>query len=50
LSAGAAPRCFLHRGAAGYLSGLYGSQQFHRKESHLDADSIVEDLRRVALQ
>ena len=37
-------RQFVHRYARGYVSGLYGSQQFHRRESGLDADSIVADL------
>lgn len=30
-----------HRGAEGYASGLYGSKEFHRKESGLDPESIV---------
>jgi transketolase len=35
---------FVHRYARGYVSGLYGSQQFHRRESGLDAESIVANL------
>ncbi len=35
---------FTHRCAKGYLSGKYGSQQFHRKECGLDADSILRLL------
>jgi transketolase len=32
---------FTHRHALGYVSGLYGSQKFHRAECGLDAASIV---------
>jgi transketolase len=35
------PASFSHRSAAGYVSGLYGSQKFHRRESGLDASSIM---------
>jgi len=35
---------FTHRTACGYLSGLYGSQAFHRRESQLDSASILEAL------
>ena len=35
---------FSHRCAKGYLSGTYGSQQFHRKENGLDPDSILAEL------
>ena len=35
------PASFSHRSAAGYVSGLYGSQKFHRRESGLDAASIM---------
>jgi transketolase len=31
---------FIHLHALGYISGLYGSQKFHRKESCLDISSI----------
>jgi len=40
LSMGEAPRRFTHRAALGYPSGLYGSQQFHRRECGLDPESI----------
>lgn len=32
---------FIHRHAKGYPSGLYGSQNFHRKESGLDKEAIM---------
>jgi transketolase len=32
---------FTHRHAQGYVSGLYGSQNFHRKECQLDPASIL---------
>jgi len=35
---------FTHRVARGYVTGLYGSQKFHRKESLLDAASILAAL------
>jgi transketolase len=35
---------FVHRHALGYISGLYGSQKFHRKECGLDPVSILEAL------
>lgn len=44
LTAGQPPRRFSHRFARGYLSGLYGSQSFHRRECGLDAASIVADF------
>jgi transketolase len=43
---GAAPETFTHRHALGYVSGLYGSQQFHRRECGLDPDSLVAALDR----
>jgi transketolase len=42
LEAGAAPRRFACRAAQGYVSGLYGSQKFHRAESGLDPESLLE--------
>jgi transketolase len=48
LCAGVAPRRFIHRCAAGYASGLYGSQQFHRRECGIDGASIVAALREAA--
>jgi transketolase len=38
---GDVPERFCHRYACGYISGLYGSQRFHRAESGLDAMSIM---------
>lgn len=40
LTEGIAPR-FTHRAARGYVSGLYGSQQYHRKECGLDPAAIL---------
>jgi transketolase len=37
-------RRLTHRFARGYVSGLYGSQKFHRKESQLDPESILAAL------
>jgi transketolase len=37
-------RHFTHAYAQGYVSGLYGSQRFHRKESGLDPDAILKSL------
>ena len=42
--AGRMPPRFTHRYATGYVSGRYGSQNFHRRESGLDAASIVKAL------
>lgn len=39
-SRGLQPGRLIHRYALGYPSGHYGSQNFHRKECGLDADSI----------
>jgi transketolase len=44
LTHGHAPRQFTHRAALGYVSGLYGSQKFHRAECGLDAQSIIRGL------
>jgi transketolase len=44
LSTGQAPRRFVHRPALGYVSGRYGSQQFHRRESGLDANAVLAAL------
>jgi transketolase len=41
LARGLAPRRFHHRTALGYVSGLYGSQKFHRAESGLDPASLL---------
>ncbi len=40
LLAGLRPIAFRHHFAVGYPSGRYGSQQFHRRESELDAKAI----------
>ncbi len=37
---------FAHLHAQGYPSGTYGSQSFHRKESGLDAESILSAIMR----
>jgi transketolase len=44
LSSGSVPEQFATRCARGYVSGRYGSQKFHRRESGLDPASIVEFL------
>lgn len=44
LSQGFAPGRFDHFCARGYVSGIYGSQQFHRKECGLDAESVLMGL------
>lgn len=41
---GVVPARFLHFHAAGYPSGRYGSQSFHRKESGIDPDNVLERL------
>lgn len=45
LQRGAAPARFIHRCAAGYPSGSYGSQGYHRRESGLDPDAIAAALK-----
>ena len=35
-------RRYVHRYASGYISGLYGSQDFHRKENGIDAGSLLQ--------
>ena len=42
---GKSPERFATRSAKGYPSGRYGSQAFHRRESGLDAASVVAFLR-----
>jgi len=44
LASGLAPERFASRSALGYLSGLYGSQKFHRRECGLDPASILDFL------
>ncbi len=43
---GVAVKKFTHRCALGYVSGLYGSQNFHRKECGLDTKSIISELKK----
>jgi transketolase len=43
-SMGIVPRRFSHYCAHGYVSGLYGSQRFHRAESGLEPDAIVASI------
>ena len=43
-SMGLVPRRFSHYCARGYVSGLYGSQRFHRAESSLEPDVIVASI------
>ena len=43
-SMGLVPRRFSHYCARGYVSGLYGSQRFHRAESGLEPDAIVASI------
>jgi transketolase len=38
---GATPKHFKHFCAAGYPSGKYGSQSFHRRESGIDVESVL---------
>jgi transketolase len=44
VATGRAPRRFDHRTALGYVSGLYGSQRFHRAECGLDPASVLAIL------
>jgi transketolase len=46
LLAGEAPQKFSHHCAQGYISGYYGSQSFHRKESGLNAEAILKELKK----
>jgi transketolase len=41
LESGISVKSYLHRYVKGYISGLYGSQEFHRKENQIDHGSIV---------
>jgi transketolase len=45
LEHGLAPERFAARSAAGYPSGRYGSQKFHRRECGIDPAAIVDFLR-----
>ena len=44
LARGAAPARFSHLAARGYVSGRYGSQTFHRRESGLDPASVLSNI------
>ena len=44
LQMGQAPAKFTHHCAVGYLSGKYGSQVYHRRESGLDPASILASV------
>jgi transketolase len=44
LESGKVPERFASRSAQGYLTGRYGSQQFHRRECGLDSASILDFL------
>lgn len=44
LELGEIPKRLTHRCARGYISGLHGSQMFHRRECGLDADTIIREL------
>jgi len=41
---GESPKRFTHFCAQGYLSGYYGSQDFHRKECGLSAENILKEI------
>ncbi len=44
MNAGVRCRRFAHFHAAGYPSGLYGSQSFHRSESGIGPDSVIRKI------
>jgi transketolase len=44
MAKGRAARSFVHCHARGYVSGLYGSQAFHRQESGIDAATVLSLL------
>jgi transketolase len=44
LADGHAPDRFISRTAQGYMSGRYGSQEFHRREAGLDPEAIARLL------
>lgn len=44
LKMGRSPERFSHYAAKGYVSGSYGSQQFHRKECALDAKTVIAEV------
>lgn len=44
MSLSVSPPRFTHRCAQGYVSGLYGSQKFHRRECQLDPMSVLATM------
>lgn len=46
LMMGKSPPNFTHRCALGYVSGFYGSQNFHRNECGLTPENIIAELRK----
>jgi len=47
LECGMLPTRFKHFHARGYLSGRYGSQNFHRAENGIDAGSVLAEIRKI---
>jgi transketolase len=47
MSKGAAPPVFRHFAAKGYLSGRYGSQNYHRAECGIDPKSVIAEIDRL---
>lgn len=47
LEAGIPVRTFRHFAAKGYLSGRYGSQNYHRAECGIDADAVIAEIGRL---
>jgi transketolase len=41
-------KSFSHLHALGYVSGFYGSQNFHREESHLTKKSVINQFQKTA--
>ena len=44
---GSAPRVFRHFAAKGYLTGRYGSQNYHRAECGIDGRAVIADIDRL---
>jgi transketolase len=38
---------YSHKYVKGYISGLYGSQDFHRKENGLDLETILDFIKQM---
>jgi transketolase len=47
MAGGIAPSVFRHFAAKGYLSGRYGSQNFHRVECGIDGPSVIDEIDRL---